>query len=836
MLRILWDELRVAVRTLSKSPAFASVAVLSLALGIGANSAIFTLLDQVLLRPLPVPSPNQLVVLKFSGAETGSSRTRDDNELYFSYPMYRDLRDKNTVFSGMLATIHLDVAVNWRGQTEPGTAELVSGNYFDVLRVPAVLGRTLQQSDDVTPEASPVAVLSHGFWKRRFGGDPAAVNQVIRINDHPFTVIGVAPAGFRSVFVGDSPDIFTPMMMKPQITPGWNDLEERRSKWLNIVGRLKPGLSLRQAEATLNPLWYSLREMELGQIKNPSRRLQTEFLKTHLSLLEGARGLSPLRKDFAQPLLVLMAMVGLVLLIACANVAGLLLARGAARQKEITIRFALGASRGQVIRQLLTESLLLAAAGGLLGILIATWGAAILLRALPAEGDLQFGLSSDPDPRTLVFTIALSLITGIIFGLAPAFQAAKADLSTALKNQAGSVSGGRQAGFRKVLVAAQTGLSLLLMVSAGLFARSLYNLKIQNIGLRPDHLLAFHVDPKLNGYSSPQIMSLYDRLLADIQSLPGVRSVAASRMGVLANRGGSSNITVAGYQAKEGEDVSPHMDLVSPGFVATLGIPLVAGREFTSADGPGAPKVAMVNEAFARYFFGKESAVGRWFGFGEGTGTKVDIQIVGVVKDSKYQTMREETMRFLYIPYRQDKQPAGMTFYVRTSQDPVTAAAAVRSQVRHLDPSLPIDNLKAMNRQIDESLWLERVAASLSMSFGVLASALAAIGLYGVLAFTMARRPREIGIRLALGATRGGILKLVIVEAAMIAGWGIAAGIPISMTVSRYLKSQLFGLSGADALTLAAAALFLALVGLVAGLVPARRATQVDPVTALRWE
>jgi predicted permease len=586
----------------------------------------------------------------------------------------------------------------------------------------------------------------------------------------------------------------------------------------------------------INPLWYSLREMELQQMDNPPQRLRTEFLKTHLSLLDGATGLSPLRNEFSKPLVALMAMVGLVLLIACANVANLLLARGASRQKEMAIRFALGASRLQVMRQLVLESVVLAGVGGILGVALASWVAALLLRALPAESGLQLAFSSSPDLRTLGFAIAISAVTGIIFGLAPAFQTTHSGIASALKDQAGSVAGGGgQARFRKVLVAAQTGLSLLLMVGAGLFARSLYNLKSQDMGFRIDHLLAFDIDPKLNGYTSTQIFSLYDRLFSAIRSEPGVRAVAYSRLGLLAGNSAGNNITVAGYHEKEGEDMNPNMNNVSPGYFSALGIPLLAGREFTASDGQGAPKVAIVNEKFQRYFFGNESAVGRWFGFGAGN-IKLDIQIVGVAKDGKYASARQVVPRFVYLPYLQDKAPGGGTIYIRTSQDPALAAGAARREVQRLDPNLPVTNLASMDQLINDNIWLDRVVAALSMGFGLLATLLAAIGLYGVLAFMVSRRTREIGIRLAVGASQATILRLVMAEVTWVAGTGILVAIPVSLALTRYLKSQLFGLSSTDPWTFAAAAAFLGLVGIVAAYFPARRAMRVDPVTALRWE
>jgi predicted permease len=455
---------------------------------------------------------------------------------------------------------------------------------------------------------------------------------------------------------------------------------------------------------------------------------------------------------------------------------------------------------------------------------------------MPTDSSLPLVISSNPDLRTLAFTIAISFVTGILFGLVPAFQTTHSGIAGALKDQAGSLAGGGgQARFRKVLVAAQTGLSLLLMVGAGLFARSLYNLKNQDLGFRTDHLLGFEIDPKLNGYTPAQIFSLYDRLFSALRAEPGVRAVGYSRLGLMAGDSSGSNITVAGYQQKEGENMNPNNDNVNPGYFSALGIPLLGGREFTAADGLGAPKVAIVNEKFQRYFFGNESAVGRWFGFGGGK-VKLDIQIVGVAKDGKYSDARQVTPRFIYLPYLQDKAPGGGAIYVRTSQDPALAAGGARREVQRLDPNMPVTNLASMDQLIDNNIWLDRMVAALSIGFGLLATALAAIGLYGVLAFMVARRTREIGIRLAIGASQATILRLVMTEVAFVAGTGILVAIPVSLGLTRYVKSQLFGLSSTDPWTLIGAALFLALVGIVAAYFPARRAMRVDPVRALRWE
>ena len=511
--------------------------------------------------------------------------------------------------------------------------------------------------------------------------------------------------------------------------------------------------------------------------------------------MDGAKGLSPLRNEFSKPLVALMAMVGLVLLIACANVANLLLARGASRQREMAIRFALGASRLQVMRQLVLESMVLAAVGGALGSRAGILGGGAIVAV--AAGGERFAAGVFQQPRSSDARVCDCDFRCDRYRLRLGARVSDHSLGDRVGAQGSSWKRGgrrRTGAFPKVLVAAQTGLSLLLMVGAGLFARSLYNLKSQDMGFRIDHLLAFDINPKLNGYTSTQIFSLYDRLFSAIRSEPGVRAVAYSRLGLLAGDSAGSNITVAGYHEKEGEDMNPNMNNVSPGYFSSLGIPLLAGREFTASDGQGAPKVAIVNEKFQRYFFGNESAVGRWFGFGGGN-VKLDIQIVGVAKDGKYANVRQVSPRFIYLPFLQSKDPGGVTVYIRTSQDPALAAGAARREVQRLDPNLPVTNLASMDQLINDNIWLDRVVAALSMGFGLLATLLAAIGLYGVLAFMVSRRTREIGIRLAVGASQVTILRLVMAEVTWVAGTGILVAIPVSLALTRYLKSQLFGLS-----------------------------------------
>jgi predicted permease len=823
-------DVRFAVRSLIKAPSFTIVVVATLALGIGANTAIFSLTDQLLLRMLPVRSPEQLVVLDGPGAFRG----RTFNQSTFSYPMYRDIRDQNTVFDGVLARFPAPLTLLAGGQSERVNAELVTGNYFDVLGVRAHLGRTFTPADDVSPGGHPVAVLSHNFWQRRFAGDPAVVGRSISLNGLPMTVVGVTPAGFSGIVVGENPDVMVPVMMKAQMTPTWDDLQSRTSRWLTIMARLRPGVPVAQAEAAMNVVYRHINERELAELSGVSPQFHDRFLAKHLFLRPGLRGRSDLRQQFTTPIVVLMGMVGLVLMIACANVANLLLARGAARQKEVAIRLALGASRGAIVRQRLVESVLLSGAGALIGLGIAWWTGTLLLTMLPNDGAVQT-LSAMPDARIVGFAIVTALLTAVLFGLVPALQSTRPVLTSTLKDEAGSVVGGTgNARFRKGLVVAQVGLSVLLLAGAGLFARSLYNLKTLNPGFAADQLLGFSLDPSLNGYTRARSIELFQQIQEQMAQLPDVRSATASVIPLLTDTNWSSTVKVEGYQPKEGENMNPDMNGVGPGFFATMGQPLIAGREFTVKDGDGAPKVAIVNETLAKYFFGAENPLGRHLGLGRSP--NADMEIVGVVKDSKTSTLRTEPRRYVYTPYAQEDEIGQMTFYVRARAGASGLAASVRQVAQRIDPNMPIFDMKTMTAVVDESLFLERMVAALSVAFGALATLLAAIGLYGVMSYTVARRTREIGIRMALGAEGGSVMWMVLKEVAVMAGIGIAAGVPIALAVSRVVQSQLFDLSAQDPMAMTASALVLGAVALAAGYLPARRATRVDPMLALRHE
>ena len=826
----LWRDIRHASRSLRKAPGFSAVVILTLGLGIGANTAIFSLMDQVLLRPLPVHDPAALVLLDGPGPFRG----RTMNAMTFSYPMYDDFRDRNEVFSGVLARFPLPTTIVWRGASERANGELVTGNYFDVLGVRPALGRLFSASDDHTRGAHPVAVLSYGYWQRRFGGDPQVLNQTIIVNGHPLTIVGVSGRGFTGVQVGQAADVMVPLMMKAEMTPTWNDLDNRRSRWLTVMARLKPGISRTQAEAAMNVIYRQINEQEIKEVPGGSESWRQRFVSKHLDVLPGHKGLSDLRQEFSTPLIVLMSMVAVVLLIACANVANLLLARTMARHKEITLRLALGAGRARIMRQQIVESGLLAAAGTIAGLLFAWWTGGLLLSALPGDPAAR-SLSADPDLRIAGFALLAGVLTAIVFGIVPALQATRAGVTSALKEESGTVAGGgRQIRLRRVLVVAQVALSMVLLAGSGLFARSLYNLKSLDPGFRVDDIFAFSLDPSLSGYSGDRLTGLYRRMQDELTALPGVRSVSMSQIGALTGNNWSMTIRVDGYQAKEGEDLNPSVDGVGPRYFETMGIPLVSGREFTERDSKGAPRVAIINETMARYFFAGTNPIGRRFGFGGGAPT--DIEIVGVVKDVRSLELRDQAPRFVYIPYAQDEDVTQLTYYVRAAPDGGASGESIRQAVRRLDANLPVFDMKTMALQVDESLFIERMVAALSLAFGALATVLAAIGLYGVMSYAVTRRTREIGIRMALGAERGRVLWLVLREVAAMAIVGIAGGLGAALWLTRQIQSQLFGLSPNDPLTLAVATMLLALVAIGAGYIPARRATSIDPMIALRSE
>ena len=834
------EDIRYALRQFRRSPGFTVTVVLTLALGIGANTAIFTLLDQALLRQLPVKDPARLVLLRFSGSDTGSLNDSGGNpDEFFSYPMYRDLRDKNAVFNGLIATSRNETGVLWKNAPGLARTELVSGNYFDVLGVRPAAGRLFVEGDDVNPNANPVVVLSYGYWQRRFGSDPSVVGQSVLINGHPFTILGVAAPNFKSVQMGYVPDVYATMTMKKVLTPGTDDLLDRRSRWMMIVGRLKPGLTLTKAEAGIDPLWHSLRAEELSQMGHRSPRFRDAFLtNSHLGLLDGAKGFSSLRDNISTPLLVLMGMVGLVLLMATANVASLLLVRAAGRVKEMSVRYALGAERARIVRQLLTEGLLLGIVGGAFGVLLAPAVSAVLQRGIAGSGVENAPFSNHPDLRILSFSLALSLAVGGLFSLAPIAQFWKPDLTTALKQQAASTSKGSTR-LRSIFACIQIALSLVLLFGAGLFARTLYNLKNTDVGFATDHLIEFSVNPSLAGYELTQLPELYQRILSSMQAIPGASSAAATSDPELKDTNNGSNITVAGYTAKEEENMDVEMEDVTPGYNSTLGMTLLAGRGIGEQDGAKAAPVAVVNESFARHWLGSASnAVGRSFHKGAGTFDKDDpwITIIGVVKDAKHSGVREEVRRTVFRPYLQVDPRPGMVFYVRTRQWSEPVISQIRQTIQRIDPRLVPDSLKTMDAQISEDLNSERTLSLLAVSFGTLAVLLAAVGLYGMLAFSTTQRTREIGIRMALGSSRAEIVRIVLTGVARLLAISLVVAIPTALLLARLIATQLYGVSAHDPAALVTAAAVVIAAAMLAAALPSRRAASVNPSETLRYE
>jgi predicted permease len=828
-------DIRFALRSFTKNPGFTAVVVLTLALGIGANAAIFGLMDQVLFRLLPVADAKRLVVLDAPGPFSGRTSSQSNTLTPLSQPMYEGLRDHNTVFSGVLAHWPTGVHFSTGAQTENVNADLVSGTYFSVLGLSPAVGRLLGPDDDRTPGGHPVVVLGYRFFQARFAGDPQVVGRSVSINGHPMTVIGVAPPGFHGVEVGGASDIFVPLAMQTQVLPTWKPTHgDWRSRWLTVMARLEDGVSADEARASINVLYAQLlqEDAKTRPVTPQHERGKAAFLQKKLDLLPGGRGTSGLRDQARSPLLVLMGMVGLVLLIACANVANLLLARGSSRQKELAVRLALGAGRRRLVQQLLVESVLLSLAGGAVGVLVSAWVGRALIAALPFE-DAVRTLTADPDLRVGAFALALSLLTGILFGILPALQTTRVGLAATLKNEAGAViGGGATFRFRRGLVVAQIALSLLLLVGAGLFTRSLQNLRALDPGFQPDRLVTFSIDPSLNGHDMPGRLALFARVRDELTAEPGVRSVSMSDIPFMTNSDSSSTIAISGREPREGENWNPNFASVGPDFAATLGIQLVAGRDIADTDGPSTPKVAVVNESFARHFFPGQDVLGRRFSYGRNP--VIELEVVGVVKDGKAGNLREELKRFVYVPYTQKDALGGITFYVRAKGDADPLAARVHALVRRVDPALPVTNLKTMRAQIRESLFVERMVAALSAAFGVLATLLAALGLYGVMAFAVALRTREIGIRMALGAQRKDVMRMVLRDVAILVALGVAVGLPGGYGIGRVIETQLFGLDARDPLSYAAATFTLLAAAFFAGYVPARRATRVDPMVALR--
>ena len=831
----LWQDVRFGARLLRRSPVFSAVAIITLALGIGANTAIFSITYQVLLQLLPVPHPEELVVLRSPGPKQGHVSSDGDDATSFSYPIYKDIRDRSgRVFTGVLARYAIPLSVSGLGNTERATGELVSGNYFEVLGVRPALGRILGSQDETSLGANRVALLSYGYWTRHFGNDPAVLNKQITVNGTLLTVVGVSQPGFTGVQIGQQPDIFIPITMKPQMEPNSNALD-RTDHWAALLARLKPGLSRSEAESALQVIFRPILEEDMTLEKISPRR-KDQFLARKLLLDDGSHGREIVQTGTRGPLIMLSAMVGLVLIIACANLAGLLIARGEARQREIAVRLSLGASRARVLRLLLTEGFLLAVCGAAAGLVIAPPLLRTMVHSIPKSAGLS-GLHADLNFNLFFFALGISLFSVLIFALFPALRLLRVSVQSQLKDQSNAASAGAAgAALRKWLIVTQVILTTVLLAAAGLFTRSLINLRYVHLGFNPDHLVEFSIAPELNGYTPAQEVQLVERLRQNISGLPGVRSVSAAEIPVMADDEASSNITVEGYTTAENENTDTARNLVGPEYFSTMNIPLLAGREFLESDTATSPKVAIINQKLVERYFAGRDPLGQRLMLGASNTRKPDIEIVGVVANSKSDNPRKEIAPFMYLPYKQDPKMGHVTFYVRTTQDPASAANSLRAALAAVDSALPVYALMTVGERRDESIFTERFMAALCAIMGLLAAVLAAIGLYGLMAYIVARRTREIGIRMALGASRSGVAWLVLSEVVRMTAIGLLVGLVCAVVVGHVIASQLYEVSGTNPLVLMATTCLLGTIALLAGSLPARRAARVEPTIALRYE
>jgi predicted permease len=836
-MQTLWQDVRYGLRMLTKNPGFTAIAVITLALGIGANTAIFSLLNQILLRKLPVREPQQLVMLKSPGPHHGHVWSDGDASEIFSYPVYKGIAKNTSVFDGVITRYVFSANVANHGQTDPASGELVSGNYFEVLGVRPALGRLLSPADDDVQGAHPVLVLSHGYWSEHFGANPGVLNQTILVNNTMMTIVGVSQEDFTGIQVGQTPGLFVPMTMKPQMTPIRNGLDDWNDSFLAVFARLKSGVSLERAQAAINVDYHPLLEQQAASLKfRTGGKDEKEFLNKKIYLYAGAQGRTTVQRDSGPALKALFVMVALVLLIACTNVANLLLAKGAARQREFAIRSAMGATRFQLMRQLMMESFFYALGGGILGLILGSWLMRMLTGAVVSEAGIQ-GITEKVDGSILGFVIVATFLAAILFGLIPAWRVAKSGVSQSLKDQGTSVSASLgHVRFRKVLVAGQVAFTLLLLASSALFTQTLWNLRKQSLGLNPENLITFAVQPGLSGYDDPKTVLLLDHLRERIAAIPGVTTVGTSEIPILTGTDMGTNITVEGRESLEADDRDVRLDAVSPDYFSAMRVPLLSGREFNASDSSTGTKVGIINESMAKEFFPSRNPIGLHFAAGGGNNVKPNIEIIGVVKNSKESSVRTPDGPHFYLPYSQSGKLYGMSFYVRTQQDPLLVGNALRQTVREVDANLPVDGLKTVNQVVDENLFAERIVATLSAAFGGLAAILAALGIYGVLAYVVLQRTREIGIRLALGAESAHVRGLVFKEVGWMVLAGVLVGLPTAYGLAKLSESLLFGVHPSNAAVYVACVLIIAAVAAVACYIPSRRATRINPIVALRYE
>jgi predicted permease len=831
------SDLKLALRTLLKTPFVTTVAILSLALGIGANAAIFSLYEQMVLRELRVPEPERLVNFAAPGPKNGSVSCNQAGgcDEVFSYAMFRDLEREQSGFTGIAAHFLFGTNLSYRNQTTNAEGLYVSGSYFPVLGIQPALGRLLGPADDQNIGEHFVVVLSHEYWETQLGADPSVLGQTLIVNGQPLAIVGVTPEGFRGTTLGSRPLIFVPISMRGLLTTGFTGFENRRSYWAYLFARLEPGATLEQVGQDLNRLYRAiLNDVEAPLQDGMSGETLARFQQKEITFSDGRRGQSSLHREVSTPIFLLMAVTGVVLLIACANIANLLLARGARRVTEVAIRGALGAGRGRLLRQLLTEACLLSVLGGAASLAVAWLTLRLILRAIPPEDGQLFVAALSPSMA--LFTAAIALGTGVLFGIYPALHSTRSDLVSSLKASAGQPSGARAAArFRSGLVTAQIALAMTLLVLAGLFVKSLMQLSTQDIGLEARGLMTFRLSPVRSGYDPVRSRALFDAVEEELARLPGVTAVTSARVPILSGSNTTNDVSVEGFEGGPDVDQNASTNDVGAGYFRAVGIPMLAGREFTPADDSAGARVAIVNQAFARKFnLDERTTVGKRMRIGRGD--DLDIEIIGLVQDAKYSNVRDEVPPQYFRPHRQAQNVGSLTFYARSAAEPSVMLGSVRSVMQRLDPNLPVEALRTLEQEIAFSATGDRIVGTLAAAFAGLATLLTAIGLYGVLAYTVAQRTREIGLRMALGAGSERVRAMVLRQVGIMTLIGATVGIVAAYFLARAASSLLYGLTGTDPWVLGSVTVLLVVVSLASAYVPALRASRVDPMQALRYE
>ena len=828
-------NITLAARMLLKTPFVTAIAVLSLALGIGANAAIFSMFDQLLWHSLPVKEPSGLVNLSAPGPMPGSNSCNQSGQCdeVFSYAMFRDLEKAQTPFAGLAAHRIFGTSLSVRNEPMTGEGAMVSGGYFPVLGLNAVTGRLLNADDDKVVGANFVAVISYHFWENKFGRDPHIVGQPIIVNGKSFNIVGVLPEGFEGTTAGARPVVFVPISMRGALQQ-FTKWEDRRNYWIYLFARLKPGVSMETAETAVNGVYRPiLADVEAPLQQGMSDKTMQSFKTKKLLLKAGSRGQSSIHKEAKTPIMLLFSVTGVVLLIACANIANLLLARGAGRATEMGVRLALGATRRHLLVQLLTESVMLALVGGIASLLVAQWTLSVIAALLPPEAaeTMKFSISSS----VIIFSAVLSVVTGIVFGLFPAVHSTRSDLISVIRAGAGQIAGGRAAArFRAGLVTAQIALSMGLLIMSALFLKSLMNVSKVDLGLKIDDIAQFEIVPARAGYDSARSAVLFSRVEQELAGIPGVTGVSEGMVPLLSGDNWGNNVHVQGFVCGPDTDCGARFNQIGADYFKTFDVKLVAGREFTAADTRGSQRVAIVNEEFARKFNLGKDAVGKFMG--DDDNDSLNVEIVGLVRNVKYSQVKDSVPPVFYRPWRQDARAGNLYYYVKSSLPPAQMLGTLRATMKRIDPTLPVEELKTMTQQVKENVFLDRMISILSSAFALLATLLAGVGLYGVLSYSVQQRTREIGVRMALGANGARVRALVMRQVGAMLVVGGIIGIAGALGLGRAARSMLFQLEGHDPGAMAIAVVLLSCVALAAGFIPARRAALVDPMHALRYD